>query len=496
MKYFLAIDEGTTSARAIIFDEFANIVSIGRSEIPLIYPHSGWVEQDPFQILNAQHQAIEEALQKSKLSLNQILVAGITNQRETIILWSKTTGKSVYNAIVWQDRRTADLCQTIKQTQSDSLKSLQSKTGLVIDPYFSATKIAWVLKNVPEALQMLKNGELLIGTVDTWLIWNFTKGKKHVTDVSNASRTFLFDIKTLQWDAELLSFFDLPQETLNALPTILPTIADYGILERWNIPIRTAIGDQQAATFGQSCFHKQQIKATYGTGCFLMMNTENQLFDPNLQLLHTVLWKIDNQVTYGLEGAIFSAGASIQWLKDLKLVQDEKELTQLASQLTDNEGVYLVPAFAGLGTPHWDPFARGTLIGLTRSTLHAHLARAALESIAFQANETFSLFQSITNASLNNIQVDGGIAQNDFLMQFQADISQIPVKVPKNHESTAQGVAFLLMLATNTYSSTDHLSPLNPIIKTFYPQKNADWANEKIHKWNDAVQRAKLWAKE
>lgn len=490
-KYLLSIDEGTSSARAILFDLQGNIVSIGRKKFELIYPHAGWVEQNPLEILEAQKFAVNEAIQTAKILPHEIFAIGITNQRETIVCWDKETGKPVYNAIVWQDRRTTSFCEQLKQ--QNLLPLIQSKTGLIIDPYFSASKIHWILNNIPEAKKLFEEKKLLWGTIDAWLVWNFTNKKVHATDVTNASRTMLFNIHDLQWDTELKKIFGLENAYEEFFPVVKNTVDFYGMYEELQIPIYSVVGDQQSATFGQACLEPGMVKNTYGTGCFILMNTGKQPFPSQHQLLTTIAWKIGEETTYALEGAIFSAGASIQWLEEVGIVKDVKELTELAITLQENEGVYLVPAFAGLGAPQWDPTARGTILGLTRGSTKAHLARAAIESMAFQSQEVLNLMAKDSNIPIKELRVDGGASQDELLMQFQADLSQVQILQPQNHETTALGAALLAGLGVGVYQNLSDIQKVWKLKKSFHPIKSSEWAQKQMKKWNKAVQRSLHW---
>lgn len=490
-KYLLSIDEGTSSARAILFDLQGNIISIGRKKFELIYPNAGWVEQNPTEILEAQKFAMKEAIQNAQIQPNEIFAIGITNQRETIVCWNKETGEPVYNAIVWQDRRTTSFCEQLKNQNLQPL--IQSKTGLIIDPYFSASKIHWILNNVPKAQKLFQEKKLLWGTIDTWLIWNFTNKKVHATDVTNASRTMLFNIHNLQWDSELKKIFGLEYAYENFFPIVKNTVDFYGAYEELQIPIYSVVGDQQSATFGQACLEPGMVKNTYGTGCFILMNTGNQPFTSQHQLLTTIAWKIGNETTYALEGAIFSAGASIQWLEEVGIVKDVNELSTLASTLQGNEGVYLVPAFAGLGAPQWDPTARGTILGLTRGSTKAHLSRAALESMAFQSQEVLELMAKDSGIPIKELRVDGGASQDELLMQFQADLSQVQILQPQNHETTALGAALLAGLGVGTYQNLSDIQKVWKLKKSFAPSKSLEWSKNQMKKWNKAVQRSLNW---
>ncbi len=490
-KYLLSIDEGTSSARAIVFDLSGNIISMGRKKFELIYPNTGWVEQNPIEVLEAQKHAVNEAIQKAQIQPNEIFGIGITNQRETIVCWDKETGKPVYNAIVWQDRRTTPFCEQLKQQNLQPL--IQSKTGLIINPYFSASKIQWILKNIPEAQKLFQEKKLLWGTIDTWLVWNFTNKKVHATDVTNASRTMLFNIHDLQWDLELKKIFGIENAYEEFFPIVKNTVDFYGVYEDLQIPIYSVVGDQQSATFGQACLEPGMVKNTYGTGCFILMNTGIQPFPSQYQLLTTIAWKIGEETTYALEGAIFSAGASIQWLEEVGIVKDVRELTKLASTLQENEGVYLVPAFAGLGAPQWDPTARGTILGLTRGSTKAHLSRAAIESMAFQSQEVLELMSKDSNIPIKELRVDGGASQEELLMQFQADLSQVQILQPQNHETTALGAALLAGLGVGAYQKLSDIQNVWKLKKSFFPTKSSEWSQKQMKKWNKAVQRALNW---
>jgi len=489
-KYILAIDEGTSSARAILFDFQANPVAIGRSDFPLYYPEEAWVEQNALEIFQAQIQAIQECLNHSKIDISEIQAVGITNQRETTVLWDTETGLPVYNAIVWQDRRTTDRCDELRKL--NLTEKIKNKTGLVPDPYFSATKIEWILNHVPGVREKANAGKIKFGTIDTWLLWKLTEGKVHATDVSNASRTLLFNIQNLSWDKELLELFGIPE---SILPNVCPSAHDFGEMN-WQgtkIPILSMIGDQQSATFGQACFEAGSVKNTYGTGCFMLMNTGKNICSSENGLISTIAWQIGTEVTYALEGAIFSAGASVQWLLESGLVQSIEEMTALASGLTDNGDVYLVPAFAGLGAPQWDPTARGCLIGLTRGTTKAHISRAALEGMAFQSDETLSAMRLDSGLKIPKIKVDGGASNNSFLMQFQANVSQVNIERPVCTETTAMGAAFLAGLQAGVYSTLSDIQSVWKLDQTFEIQQDDN--HERLKKrWQEAVKRSLHWA--
>ena len=439
MKYIVALDQGTTSSRAIVFDHEQTIVAVGQKEFGQIYPQPGWVEHDPMEIWATQYGVLQEALIKAGITMADVAGIGITNQRETTIVWEKETGKPIYNAIVWQCRRTADLCEQLKAEGWEDY--IRANTGLVIDAYFSATKINWILDHVPGARERAKKGELLFGTVDSWLVWKLTNGAVHVTDYTNASRTMLYNIRDLQWDEKLLQRFDIP---VCMLPKVCNSSEIYGYVqsEGAQVPISGIAGDQQAALFGQACFEQGSAKNTYGTGCFLLMNIGQQFISSKQGLITTIAATMDNQVEYALEGSIFVGGAVIQWLRDeLHLIETAAESESYAAALEDNGGVYLVPAFVGLGAPYWDMYARGSISGLTRGTGRSHMIRAALEAIAYQTNDVLKAMEEDAGQPLTELKVDGGACRNNFLMQFQADIINYQVKRPPITETTALGVA-------------------------------------------------------
>ena len=493
-KYLLSIDEGTSSARAILFDLEGKIVSVGRKSFEMYYPEAGWVEQNALEILEAQKIAIQEAIHKAQIQAHEILAIGITNQRETIVCWNKETGLPIYNAIVWQDSRTTSFCEELKKQNLQNF--IQSKTGLIIDPYFSASKLHWIFTYVPEAKKLLSENKLLWGTIDCWLVWNFTHRKTYATDVTNASRTMLFNIHQLKWDSELMKIFQLENAPEDFFPEIKNSSDFYGIYEDLQAPIYSVIGDQQSATFGQACFKEGMVKNTYGTGCFILMNTGKVPYISNHQLLTTIAWKIGEELTYALEGAIFSAGASIQWLEEIGIVKDVKELTELAASIAENEGVYLVPAFAGLGAPQWDPTARGTILGLTRGSTKAHLARAAIESMAFQSQEILEIMSLDSSIPIKELRVDGGASQDPLLMQFQADVSQVQILQPQNHETTALGAALMAGLGIRHYKNLNEIQNLWKYKNSFFPQKSPLWAQYQMKKWKKAVHRALQWSEE
>ncbi|MEO6733846.1 MAG: glycerol kinase GlpK [Ferruginibacter sp.] len=493
-QYILALDQGTTSSRAIVFDQTGSVVSLAQKEFTQIFPQPGWVEHDPNEIWSTQLGVAAEAISKAGLSVKNIAAAGITNQRETVVVWERATGKPVYNAIVWQDRRTADFCDELKAKGTDKL--IQQKTGLVTDAYFSATKVKWILDHVPGARDKAQKSELCFGTIDSWLLWNLTKGQVHATDVSNASRTMLCNIHTLAWDAELLDIFDVP---LNMLPKICSSSEVYGytqnILSAHNIPIAGIAGDQQAALFGQMCTQPGMVKNTYGTGCFMLMNTGEKPVISTNNLLTTVAWKINGSTHYALEGSVFIAGAIVQWLRDsLGIIKSSAEVETLARQVSHCEGVYVVPAFAGLGAPHWDQHARGTITGLTRGSNSAHIARAALDSIAYQTMDVLKAMEADAGISIKELRVDGGATVNNLLMQFQADIMNTAVIRPVITETTALGAAYLAGLAVGYWENSEAIQNQWQVDTKFTPAMEADERRNLSDGWQRAVKAAKAWA--
>lgn len=485
-KYILAIDQGTSSSRAIIFDHKAGIRSVAQKEFTQHFPRPGWVEHDPMEIWSSEASVIAEAMAKMDISGKNIAGIGVTNQRETTIVWDAKTGKPVYNAIVWQDRRTGDYCESIDPS---TVAKIREKTGLILDPYFSATKIRWILQNVPGAREKAMEGELRFGTVDSWLVWNLTGGEVHVTDVSNASRTMLFNIHTLDWDSELLEFFGVPH---SMLPKVCSSSSIYGHtkapLFAHEVPIAGIAGDQQAALFGQMCTNPGDIKNTYGTGCFLLMNTGEKPIMSENNLLSTVAWKIGEQVNYALEGSIFVGGSVVQWLRDgLGIIKSSSEVEALAASVPDNGGVYFVPALTGLGAPYWDPYAKGTIYGITRGTTAAHIARAALEGIAFQTMDIVRAMERDAGIKLGTLKVDGGASRNNLLMQFQADVLGTRVVRPRVSETTAEGAAYLAGLAVGYWSSLEEIRKYWQAEATFEPQSSRE---EEKAGWADAVKRA------
>ncbi len=492
MRYILAFDQGTTSSRAIIFDKDSQIISVSQKEYKQIYPRVGWVEHNPREIWETQIQTAIEALQKFGLTAKDIAAIGITNQRETTVVWNKTTGEPVYNAIVWQDRRTSAFCDEIRKDYSELIRE---KTGLEVDAYFSASKLNWILENVEGARQTAEAGELFFGTIDSWLIWKLTSGKAHITDVSNSSRTMLFNINTLDWDEELLEIFNIPRIML---PKVTSSSEIYGevetVEELKGIKIAGNAGDQQAALFGQLCFEKGASKNTYGTGCFLLQNVGTKPIKSENKLLTTIAWKIGEKTEYALEGSVFIGGAVIQWLRDsLEIIANSSDVEDLANSVEDNGGVYFVPAFTGLGAPHWDQDARGLIIGLTRGTGRAHIARAAVESICYQTADLLEAMQADAGIELKELRVDGGATRNDSLLQFQADILQIPVVRSRITETTALGAAYLAGLAVGFWQSREDLRSSWQEDKRFEPRMPRRKAEELKAKWKEAVCRALNW---
>nr|WP_207654257.1 glycerol kinase GlpK [Caloramator fervidus] len=493
MKYILALDQGTTSSRAIVFDKEGRIIGVCQKEFKQIYPKPGWVEHDPVEILESQIFVAKEVLRKTNIKPEDIAAIGITNQRETTVVWDKNTGKPVYNAIVWQCRRTASICDELKAKGLSEV--IRNKTGLVIDAYFSATKIKWILDNVEGVREKTKKGEVLFGNIDTWLIWNLTGGKVHVTDYSNASRTMLFNINSLEWDKDILKELDIPE---GMLPKVCPSSYVYGYTSKdifgVEIPISGDAGDQQAALFGQACFLPGMAKNTYGTGCFMLMNTGEKLVHSNNGLLTTIAWGINGKVEYALEGSIFIAGAAIQWLRDeLKLIENAAESERYATSVKDSNGVYVVPAFVGMGAPYWDMYARGAILGLTRGANKAHIIRATLESIAYQTRDVLEVMQQDSGIKLKNLKVDGGAVVNNFLMQFQADILGVNVLRPVVTETTALGAAYLAGLSVGYWKDTDEISSKWKVDKAFEPLMDERTRQERYSGWKKAVNRVLNW---
>ena len=486
-QYILSLDQGTTSSRAIIFDKQGLIIAVAQKEFTQFFPQPGWVEHDANEIWSTQLGVAAEAISKAGLTVENIAAIGITNQRETTVVWERATGKPVYNAIVWQDRRTASFCDELKSKNLES--TIKEKTGLVIDAYFSATKIKWILDNVDGARAKANNGELCFGTIDTWLLWNLTKGQIHATDVSNASRTMLCNINTLQWDGELEKIFDIPG---SMLPQIRSSSEVYGntqnILSAKNIPIAGIAGDQQSALFGQMCTQPGMVKNTYGTGCFMLMNTGEKPVTSNHNLLTTVAWKVNGITHYALEGSVFIAGAVVQWLRDgLGIINKSSDVEALAAKVNSNEGVYVVPAFTGLGAPHWNQDARGTIVGLTRGSNASHIARAALESIAYQTMDVLKAMEADAGISIKELRVDGGATANDLLMQFQSDILNTKVLRPTITETTALGAAYLAGLAVGYWKNIEEIQAQWLIDKTFTPSMEEEKRNALTKGWQKAV---------
>lgn len=491
MKYILSLDQGTTSSRAILFDQNGQMHSVAQKEFRQYYPHPGWVEHDATEIWETQLAVAREAIAKEGISAEDIAAIGITNQRETAILWDKRNGKPVYHAIVWQCRRTAPYCDTLQE--AGWTEKIREKTGLLIDPYFSATKIRWILQNVPEAKALAESGNLLFGTIDTWLIWNLTGGQVHATDYSNASRTMLFNIHTLEWDRELLELLEIPA---SILPEVRPSSGIFGaalpLLFGASIPIAGAAGDQQSALFGQACFSPGAAKNTYGTGGFLLMNTGEKPVSSQHGLVTTIAWGLDGKITYALEGSIFVAGAAIQWLRDeLKMISSAAESEELCRGVADTCGVYLVPAFVGLGAPYWDPYARGILTGLTRGANRSHIVRAAVESMAYQTYDVLHAMEQDAGIPLAELRVDGGAAANTFLLQFQSDITGVPVLRPSTLETTALGAAYLAGLAVGYWKDVTEIRRNWQVSCAFSPMASHEEAEEKIAGWHHAVEQAR-----
>jgi len=495
-NFILALDQGTTSSRAILFDHSGKNIATTQQDFKQIFPKPGWVEHDPKDIWDSQIQSALNITKQINVEFIDIAGIGITNQRETTLVWERDTGSPIYNAIVWQDRRTAKYCDSLKQ--KGYLDKIKKKTGLIIDAYFSATKLKWILDNVEGARKKAKSGNLCFGTVDTWLIWKLTKGKVFVTDVSNASRTMLFNIKTLSWDNELLDLFDIPKDTL---PAVKESSEVYGFTDESifgvKIPIAGIAGDQQAALFGQLCTEKGMVKNTYGTGCFLLKNTGEKPVYSNNNLHTTIAWTINGKTCYALEGSVFVGGAVVQWIRDgLNLIDDASEIEELANKVEDNGGVYFVPALTGLGAPYWDSYARGTIVGLTRGTNKSHLARAAIEGIAFQVYDIVKSMEADANAKGTELRVDGGATANNMLLQFQADIFQFPVIRPKFLETTALGAAYVAGLALGFWDSIDDLKNQWSIDKIFERSNAHAQVMSLVNQWHKAVSRSKNWIEE
>lgn len=491
MKYLLALDQGTTSSRALVIDEAGKVVAVAQKEFTQIFPQPGWVEHDPNEIWASQIGVAADALGQAGASAKDVAAIGITNQRETTVVWDRKTSEPIHNAIVWQDRRTAPICDKMK---ADGLESMiAGKSGLVIDAYFSGTKVQWLLDNVPGAREKAERGELAFGTVDSWLIWKLTNGAVHVTDESNASRTMFLNINTRDWDDELLKALNVPR---SVLPKVKGSSEVYGesVGTLAGIPIAGIAGDQQSALFGQMCTKPGMVKNTYGTGSFMLMNTGTKAVPSQNKLLTTIAWRRAGQTEYALEGSVFITGAVVQWLRDgLKIIRTAPEIEELAGSVPDNGGVYFVPALVGLGAPHWDAYARGAIVGLTRGATAAHIARAALEGIAYQVSDILFAMEKDSGVKLAELRVDGGAAKNNLLMQFQADILGIPVVRPHNTETTASGSAYLAALAVGYFQNLDELASHWEIDRTFEPKMSADQRQSLLSEWNKALGRAKAW---
>lgn len=493
-KYILALDQGTTSSRAILFDHSGSIVSTAQKEFRQIYPKPGWVEHDASEIWSTQAGVAAEAVTKAGLNGSYIAAIGITNQRETTVVWDRETGKPIYNAIVWQDRRTAEFCDELKAKGLTA--KIREKTGLLLDAYFSGTKVKWILDNVEGAREKAEKGKLAFGTIDSWLVWNLTRGELHITDVTNASRTLLFNINTLDWDAEMLEILDVPA---SMLPEVRQSSEVYGhsktTIFATKLPIAGIAGDQQAALFGQMCTKEGMVKNTYGTGCFMLMNIGDKPILSKNNLLTTVAWKINGKTDYALEGSIFIAGAVVQWLRDgLGVIKQSSDIEKLAGEVENSEGVYLVPAFAGLGAPYWNQYARGTMVGITRGTTAAHIARAAQDSIAYQTLDVLSAMNADSGIDITELRVDGGATVNNTLMQFQSDLLQVPVARPQVTETTALGAAYLAGLAVGYWKDIEEIGNQWKIEKTFTPGLDPEEVKKLTHGWNRAVKAAVNWA--
>jgi glycerol kinase len=491
VKFILALDQGTTSSRALLFDQEGSIRSVAQQEFDQIFPHPGWVEHNPEQVVSSQMAVAIQALTRANASASDIAAIGITNQRETTIVWNRETGEPIHNAIVWQDRRTADFCEKLRKDGHAAL--IQQRTGLLIDAYFSASKIVWILDNVPGARSLAESGKLAFGTVDTWLIWKLTQGKIHATDVSNASRTMVFDIHRGEWDSELLTLLRIPR---SMMPSVYSSSETYGEVQAVpgleGIPIAGIAGDQQAALFGQQCSQPGLTKNTYGTGCFMLQNTGTRAVPSSNQLVTTIAWKINGKTEYALEGSVFVGGAVVQWLRDgLGVIRTSQEVEALAKSVPDNGGVYFVPAFVGLGAPHWDSYARGSIFGITRGTTAGHIARAAVQSIAFQVADLLDAMRRDSGDPVKELRVDGGASANDALMQFQADVLQVPVVRPPSIETTALGAAYLAGLAVGFWPSG--LEFLTGKSRRFDPKMPPSQAQAFRERWTEAVSRSKAW---
>lgn len=494
-KYVLSLDQGTTSSRAILFNKEGKNIATAQKEFQQIYPKAAWVEHDPKEIWSTQASIITEALLKANVEGKDIVAIGITNQRETTVVWDRHTGEPIYNAIVWQDRRTSQYCDTLKKDEGIR-KKIQEKTGLIIDAYFSATKVKWILDHVSGAREKANKGDLLFGTIDTWLVWNLTGGKSHISDVTNASRTMLYNIHTLQWDEELLKLFDIPRSMLAEVKASSDFFGlTTGRILSYQVPITGIAGDQQAALFGQMCIHPGMVKNTYGTGCFMLMNVGEKAVISKNNLLTTIAWKIKDKVNYALEGSVFIGGALIQWLRDgLGILSSSSEVENLAKGVKDTDGLYIVPAFSGLGAPYWNQHARGMMVGITRGTTKSHLARASLESIAFQTTDVLRAMEKDSGISATQLRVDGGANLNDFLMQFQSDLLGKEIIRAKTVELTALGAAYLAGLSVNYWDSLDKIQAYWQKDKIFKPSSLGEKKDEMIRAWNRAIRAVCNWA--
>lgn len=494
-KYILALDQGTTSSRAILFDINGTIAAVAQKEFTQIFPQAGWVEHDAMEIWVSQATVAKEVMLKLGIKSEQVAAIGITNQRETTVVWNRSTGMPVFNAIVWQDRRTAAYCDELRKAgKADMIKQ---KTGLVVDAYFSGTKLKWILDHVEGARELAEKGELAFGTIDSWLLWKLTEGKVHATDVSNASRTMLYNLETLQWDEELLTLMNIPS---SLLPKVCSNSEVYGFahaLGMPDVPVAGMAGDQQSALFGQMCIREGMVKNTYGTGCFMLMNTGTKAVQSKNNLLTTIAWQIKGETHYALEGSVFIAGAAVQWLRDgLKIIRQSADVQPLAASVEDTDGVVVVPAFSGLGAPHWNPYARGTIFGITRGTTDAHIARATLESIAYQTVDVLKAMESDAGLPIAELRVDGGATVNDLMMQFQSDILPVKVLRPEIIETTALGAAYLAGLAVGFWESIDAISSQWRVSGSFAPQKNDEWRKTKLGLWHKAVKAVLHWTRE
>ena len=494
-KYILALDQGTTSSRAILFDINGTIAAVAQKEFTQIFPQAGWVEHDAMEIWVSQATVAKEVMLKLGIQSEQVAAIGITNQRETTVVWNRSTGMPVSNAIVWQDRRTAAYCDELRTAgKADMIKQ---KTGLVVDAYFSGTKLKWILDHVEGARELAEKGELAFGTIDSWLLWKLTEGKVHATDVSNASRTMLYNLETLQWDEELLTLMNIPS---SLLPKVCSNSEVYGFahaLGMPDVPVAGMAGDQQSALFGPMCIREGMVKNTYGTGCFMLMNTGTKAVQSKNNLLTTIAWQIKGETHYALEGSVFIAGAAVQWLRDgLKIIRQSADVQPLAASVEDTDGVVVVPAFSGLGAPHWNPYARGTIFGITRGTTDAHIARATLESIAYQTVDVLKAMESDAGLPIAELRVDGGATVNDLMMQFQSDILPVKVLRPEIIETTALGAAYLAGLAVGFWESIDAISSQWRVSGSFVPQKNNEWRKTKLGLWHKAVKAVLHWTRE